>query len=99
MSEPVWNERLMTRDRALELAGRWPLVVVYYPGAAAIGFHCAREPHDGSRKGCFQEVHRVNGGYRTCVEDLLAAVLRHGVTAHETVTGRWQSPPEGGDAA
>jgi hypothetical protein len=104
MGELVWDERLMSRERALELVGRWPLTVVVHPGEGpSVHLHCACPPHNDSRKACYQSVGRVLADYRVTLEELLAGVLRHAVQAHELDVGgkgrNVRRPGEGACAA
>ncbi len=89
MAKAVWDDRLLTREHALELVAEWPIVLVHYRGEDSVHLHCAAAPHGGDgRKACYQSVGRFLGGYRTDLDELIAGVVRHAVMAHELDTGR-----------
>lgn len=68
MTATVWDERLISREKALHLAGGKPI------WADGVFWRCGIG-------GCCQSI----GSFRnrdTSVDDILAAVVRHHVTAH-----------------
>ena len=96
MAEAIWDDRLMSRAWALELVGSWPLVAAPHPGEQSLHFHCQVARHGGAGdRACFQSVARMLPGYRVTIEELLAGVLRHAVTAHELDTGQRGRKPDG----
>jgi hypothetical protein len=70
---PAWDARLISRDRALELAGAHP-VYLEDPGTGDEYLRCGK---------CQGNITRIGpGGALVTCDHLLAAVLRHLVTAH-----------------
>jgi len=79
MAEPVWDDRLISRERALQLAGRWP--VHFDVTRIHVYVRCLR---CGQSCGRFVTTPGApNDSRPTDVEEILAAVLRHAVTAHD----------------
>lgn len=75
-----WDDRLLSRSRALELVGDWPVrVCMTSLVGARVVIRCAR---------CEQSCGDFTAGI-TSPDDIVAAVLRHAVTAHElSLSGR-----------
>lgn len=78
-----WDERLISQARALELAGSWPVSWDLVPedGAGRLILRCGQ---------CLQSCGMWLAGAtptgnrrQTSADDMLAAVLRHLVTAHD----------------
>lgn len=68
----IWDERLITRTRALELAGHWPL---YLDAGPVVLLRCGR---------CHQSCGAFDSLIaQTTVEEILSGVLRHLVMAHD----------------
>lgn len=72
-----WDGRLLSRARALELAGDWPIRLEADAGNVwwRVRLRCDR---CGGSCGDFTDRH-------TSPDDVLAAVLRHAVVAHDLV--------------
>lgn len=76
-----WNDRLLSRGRALELIGDWPIRLAFDETTARLSVRCARDS-------CGQSCGDFTVGLSSPA-DMLAAVMRHAVTAHDlALSGR-----------
>jgi hypothetical protein len=74
MSTPVWDDRLISRARAADLCGEWPLVLDIREDAAAY-LRCAR---------CDGNVLLLpRPGRQLSVDGLIAAAVRHMTMSHD----------------
>jgi hypothetical protein len=122
-----WNDRLLPAERALDLAGDWPLTATYElselsqfegesgpaderPDQWQINLRCATlrrmkldDPGQWATlpvEPCGQSVAMLAAAgqsFTTSISDLLAAVVRHQVTAHNlSLSGAPQVPQQQG---
>lgn len=107
MAELVWDPRLITPARVLELAGKHRLYATYeIAQLSQFETEGGAVPAQENRwqinlrcKDDDQSVGMLSAGYvayDTSIEDLLSGVLRHLVTAHDVSLSGAQPKTEGG---
>lgn len=81
----TWDERLITRERALELAGRWPVYLEFDEIRAATYLRCCRcdQSCAAFEFGPGRSLNLLASRSETNVDDVLSGVLRHMVMAHD----------------
>jgi hypothetical protein len=78
----VWDDRLITRDRAAGLTGEWP-VRVQDQDAAGLFLRCGKGTCDGNI------LRLPDPGMLISVDGMISAVLRHMVMCHgQSLSGR-----------
>lgn len=88
-----WDPRLITPERALQLAGDWPVYAGMtkaelsqfgsQPDRMQINLRCRRCHQSCGLLSVPRGGPQADDGYLTSIGDLLSGVLRHLVTAHD----------------